>query len=225
MPRIGLVELCIFHEGKANLSSRFGEHLININCVNRVQVLNIWEIHIMKIFFLVNKIRRFLVFVFLFHLIKSLCDIFLPNAHVFNLIRGKILGFFFDRCGNNVAIASGCIINCPWNLSVDDDSYLAHRCWINASAGLRLGKGVVLSPNVVLATTSHARVNGAVSLRTSRCAPVTICDGVWVASNSVVTKGSYISEGVIVGACSVVRGELSPNCFYAGNPAIFIKDL
>src|SRR5690606_857226 len=102
-----------------------------------------------------NKIARFAVYVLLYHFVRIVLEILLPNAHVFNLIRGKAVGLFFKSVGNRFALASGCIINCPWNLEVGSDVYVAHNCWINASGGLVIHDGVVLSPGVVVATTAH----------------------------------------------------------------------
>jgi len=154
-----------------------------------------------------------------------LCDLLLPNSHGANLIRGRLFGLFFAECGKNVAIASGCIFNSVWNLRVGNDAYIAHNCWINAAAGLVIGRGSVLSPNVVVATTAHERLDGAVSLRLSRQSPVLIGSGTWIASNSVVTKGAVIGNGVVVAAGSVVLGTLTDNGLYAGNPAQLVKML
>src|SRR5690606_34901818 len=116
-----------------------------------------------------------------------------------------------------------CIINCPWNLEVGSDVYVAHNCWINASGGLVIHDGVVLSPGVVVATTAHGRVKGKVSLRSSRLAPVILGEGSWIASNSVVTRGVNVGRGVIVSANSLVIDDLDDNCLYGGNPARLIK--
>jgi acetyltransferase-like isoleucine patch superfamily enzyme len=172
-----------------------------------------------------RKSKTLIFYIFLLHVVRVMCDIFLPNSHGANLIRGRLLGLFFADCGKRVAIASGCIFNSAWNLRVGDDTYIAHNCWINAAAGLVLGRGVVLSPGVVVATTAHDRVCGEVSLHRSRQSPITVGNGVWIASNSVVTKGTVIGNGVVVSACSVVMGTLVDNGFYAGSPAKLIKML
>lgn len=169
--------------------------------------------------------KTLFVYVLLFHLVKSLCDALLPNIHIANRIRGKLFGLFFAECGSRVAIASGCIINSPWNLRVQSDVYIAHRCWINAAAGLVIGQGVIISPNVVIATTAHGRVGGKVSLVMSCQSPISIGAGSWIASNSVIVKGSVIGQGVIVGATSLVRGVLHDNSLYAGNPIKRIRSL
>lgn len=177
----------------------------------------------MKVF--AKRIRTLVVYVLLFHIVTKICDTFLPNAHWANRIRGALIGRFFRRTGKRIAIASGCIFNAPWNLVLGDDCYIAHRCWMNSVAGVTIGSGVIISPNVVIATTAHDRIYGAVSLRKSRQAPIQIGAGVWIASNSTITRGTNIGAGAVIGAGSVVIGDVNSNCLYAGNPATKIRDL
>lgn len=173
----------------------------------------------------VRRARTFFVYILLLHIIRTICDLVLPNWHVANLIRGRMMAPFFAACGQRVAIASGCTFNGAWNLTLGDNVYIAHNCWINASGGLTLETGVILSPNVVVTTTAHRRVRGAVSLRESDSSPVCIGAGTWVASNTVVTRGSAIGRGVVVGAGSVVIGKLPDNSFCVGSPARAVKEL
>lgn len=172
-----------------------------------------------------GRMKRFLVYVVAFHLARVFSELIFPNAYVFNRLRGTILGSFFAERGAGLALANGVVANGLWNLRVGSDVYLAHRCWINAVAGLTIGDGAIISPNVVIATTAHRRINGSVSLRQSNQSPIIIGRGVWIASNSVITKGSVIGEGAIIAAGSVVYGEVPPRTLYRGNPAVWVKDL
>jgi len=172
-----------------------------------------------------RKARTGLFYVIVFHVVRVFCDALIPNFHAGNRVRGFLFRPFFKRCGKRFAIASGCTINGAWNLSVGDDVYIAHRCWINATGGLVLEDGVIISPNVVIATTSHAREGNKVSLRKSNLSPIRIGAGSWIASNSVVTKGSIIAEGVIVSAGSVVSCNLERNALYSGNPLVLKRRL
>lgn len=52
--------------------------------------------------------------------------------------------------------------------------------------------------------------------------PIILGDNVFLGINVVVLPGSKIGSNVIVGASSVVKGELASNSVYAGVPARFI---
>ena len=56
-------------------------------------------------------------------------------------------------------------------------------------------------------------------------APVTLGDNVWIGDSAIVCKGVAIGENSIIGAGSVVVGDIPPNCIAAGNPAKIIKEL
>jgi len=170
-----------------------------------------------------KRAKTLVIYVFLFHIVRILADLFLPNAHIFNLIRGAVIGPFLADRGRGLAIASGVIINGAWNLRVGQNVYIAHNCWLNATGGLVIEAGAILSPNVVVATTAHRREHSAVSLRQSNQSPVFIGSGAWVASNSVVTRGAHIGEGAVIAAGSVVGGTVPPRSLYRGNPASLVK--
>ncbi len=55
--------------------------------------------------------------------------------------------------------------------------------------------------------------------------PVSIGDGAWLGHGTVVLPGATIGRHVVVGANSVVIGELPDNCVAAGVPAKVIKQL
>ncbi|MEP7146052.1 MAG: acyltransferase, partial [bacterium] len=55
--------------------------------------------------------------------------------------------------------------------------------------------------------------------------PVLIEDDVWIGANCFILKGVTIGKGSIVGAGSVVNNDVKPFSIYAGNPAVFIKNI
>ena len=55
--------------------------------------------------------------------------------------------------------------------------------------------------------------------------PVRIHDKAWIGARAIVLKGVTIGEGAIVGAGSVVTGDVPPWTLAAGNPARIIRPL
>lgn len=55
--------------------------------------------------------------------------------------------------------------------------------------------------------------------------PVCIADNVWIGAGTVVTKGTHIGAHSVIGANSVVRGQLYGQSLYAGNPVKFIRKI
>tara|TARA_B100000963_G_scaffold78180_1_gene66220 strand:+ start:779 stop:1387 length:609 start_codon:yes stop_codon:yes gene_type:complete len=54
---------------------------------------------------------------------------------------------------------------------------------------------------------------------------INIEENVWIGERSIVLKGSRIGKNSIIGAGSVVTGNIPENCVFAGNPAKFVKNL
>ena len=49
--------------------------------------------------------------------------------------------------------------------------------------------------------------------------PITIEDDVWIGANSIILPGVTIGKGSVIGAGSVVTGQIPPMVLAAGNPA------
>lgn len=54
-------------------------------------------------------------------------------------------------------------------------------------------------------------------------APVFIGEDVWIAAGTIILKGSVIRDGAIIGASSLVKGEIPANAIAVGIPAHIIN--
>ncbi|HCD2083279.1 TPA: acetyltransferase, partial [Escherichia coli] len=61
------------------------------------------------------------------------------------------------------------------------------------------------------------------SSRPLESAPVYIGERVWIGENVTILPGACIGNGVVIGANSVVRGEIPNNVIIAGVPAKIVK--
>ncbi|MCQ4697324.1 acyltransferase [Paeniclostridium sordellii] len=173
---------------------------------------------------IIKKVKNFVVYIVLVEIIMLITSI-LPNIKESNKIRGFLLKPFFKKSGKNIQIASGVRLIQIKNISIGDNVYIAHDVWVNGTGGLDIESGVIISPKVVIATTKHIYENGAVSNTKSELDRITIGEGSWITSNSVITKGVKIGKGCIVGACSSVTKDIPDYTFVGGVPAKTIKKL
>ena len=77
---------------------------------------------------------------------------------------------------------------------------------------------------VIIATTNHVYHDGSVQLE-SQSKPISIGEGTWIVSHSVITRGVNIGKGCIVAANSTVTDDVNDYTMVGGNPASVIKYL
>jgi maltose O-acetyltransferase len=109
--------------------------------------------------------------------------------------------------------------------SVGDSSFISGPLHVDMGAAVRIGHRVQLGHHVVLLTLEHE-----IGPSENRCGdlvakPITIGDGVWIASRVTILPGVSIGNGAVVAAGAVVRRDVAPNTLVAGVPARFVRDL
>jgi acetyltransferase-like isoleucine patch superfamily enzyme len=94
-----------------------------------------------------------------------------------------------------------------------------------------IGDDVMIGGNVVIYDSDfhsldHLERNSIPENRSDvHIAPVVIRNGAFVGGHSTILKGVTIGERAVVGAGSVVTGNVPPDEIWAGNPAKFIRKL
>ena len=102
------------------------------------------------------------------------------------------------------------------------DSHVNSGCVLFTGNGITIGRNVLIASNCTFAPTNHEYKRADLLIREQRFKPsrggIVIEDDVWIAANCVILDGSVIRQGAVVGAGSLVRGELAGYTVYAGNP-------
>ncbi len=108
------------------------------------------------------------------------------------------------------------------------DMIIGDNCYFNAGTviysgnGIALGNCVLIASNVTLAANNHSIDKDTYILYQGFMPSkggITMEDDVWIGANAVILDGTYIEQGVVVAAGSVVRGRLEKNGIYGGIPA------
>jgi virginiamycin A acetyltransferase len=88
--------------------------------------------------------------------------------------------------------------------------------------GISIGDNVAIAANCTLAPVNHAYKDSSRLINSQGFLDskggIVIEDDVWIGSNCVVLDGAILRKGVVVGAGSIVRGELLAYGVYMGNP-------
>lgn len=104
--------------------------------------------------------------------------------------------------GDHVVINSGCVF------------YTGH--------GVRIGNHVSIAANCTFAPANHAYKHKSRLIQEQGFLPgkggILIEDDVWIGANCVLLDGAILRRGCVLGAGSIVRGELKAYTVYAGHP-------
>lgn len=108
------------------------------------------------------------------------------------------------------------------------DVTIGQHCYINSGTviytgnGLTLGNGVLVAANCTFAPANHAVASAAIPISQQGFQPsrggIVVEDDVWIGANCVILDGAVLRRGAVVGAGSVIRGEVPSYTICAGNP-------
>jgi virginiamycin A acetyltransferase len=106
------------------------------------------------------------------------------------------------------------------------NSYINSGTVIYSGNGVRIGENVLIAANCTIAPVNHEFRDRSKTIKMQRFMAskggIVVEDDVWIGANTVILDGAVVRKGCVVGALSLVRGELEGDGIYAGNPLIKI---
>lgn len=143
----------------------------------------------------------------------------------FRLRHGPHAGLSF---GQNLYIGCGTVIDCPegGKLDIGDDVTLTHGAFISVAQSVTVGSDTLIGEYSSIRDANHEIALTGVPIRSQpmRAKPVRIGTDVWIGRGCAILAGSDIGDGSVVGANSVVRGQLPQNVIAAGTPAKVLRE-
>jgi len=95
-------------------------------------------------------------------------------------------------------------------------------CVLYTGQGIKIGNHVAIAANCTFAPVNHAYKDKSRPIREQGFLPgkggILIEDDVWIGANCVFLDGAILRRGCVLGAGSIVRGELAAYTIYAGQP-------
>lgn len=146
-------------------------------------------------------------------------------------MRSRLLRIFGAAMGNNVRIYEVQFFNLEKgfkNFRVEDDVHIGLGCRIDLEGPVTIRRGTAISPGVTILTHSDPGSQHDTPL-SQAFAPfvrgVEIGPHCWIGCNSTILAGALIRDRTVIGACSLVIGELEPDSLYLGTPARKVRSL
>lgn len=130
------------------------------------------------------------------------------NCRIDNFVKIKhVAGTGDIRLGRNVYLNSGTVLY--------------------SGNGILIGDNVLIGPNCSIVPANHNFTDTEIPIRLQGFMPskggIIIEDDVWIGSGVTILDGTIIRRGCIIGANSLVKGELDSFTIYAGNPLVQIR--
>lgn len=117
------------------------------------------------------------------------------------------------------------ILNNNGSFLLGRNSHLGPFCYVNAYYGeVHIGEDVAIGPGTkIIAYSNHYQAGKKVT-NEKIIKNIFIGNNVFIGANCTILPGTTIHDNVIVGAGSIVKGELDTNSVYAGIPCRKIKN-
>jgi acetyltransferase-like isoleucine patch superfamily enzyme len=125
--------------------------------------------------------------------------------------------------GDGVVVKEGariCSCNKNAEIKIGERSTIGYHNFIFASSKIQIGDDCLIAPFVYIVDSNHhIDRTQLINKQPNETAPISIGNGVWLASNVTVLKGVTIGEGAVVAANSVVNTNIPAFEIWGGSPA------
>ena len=133
--------------------------------------------------------------------------------------------------GSRIVVGSGSVIDSfvkikptggSGDLVIGDRSVVNSGCVLYTGNGIRIGDHVAIAANCTFAPVNHAYRDRSRLIAEQGFLPsrggIVIEDDVWIGANCVLLDGTVLRRGCVIGAGSLVRGEVAAYTVNGGNP-------
>ncbi|MBW4650170.1 MAG: hormogonium polysaccharide biosynthesis acetyltransferase HpsU [Kastovskya adunca ATA6-11-RM4] len=152
-------------------------------------------------------------FVLLWWLVQAIA--FPLSPHPLNSLRCALLRLFGAKIGIGVIIRPTSRFTYPWKVQIGDYCWIGDDTVFYSLEQISLGNHCVVSQKSYLCTGSHNIQDPVFSLVV---APITLGNGVWIATDCFVAPGVRIGSNAIIGARSSVFSTIPPAQVCWGTP-------
>jgi acetyltransferase-like isoleucine patch superfamily enzyme len=108
------------------------------------------------------------------------------------------------------------------NVVIGERTVINSGCVLYTGNGIIIGNDVAIAANCTFAPVNHAYKDKSRKINQQGFLPsrggIVIEDDVWIGANVIVLDGAILRTGCVIGAGSLVRGEIPAYSIQAGNP-------
>lgn len=132
--------------------------------------------------------------------------------------REEILRKLFGKLGKNPYVEPNIFCGFGWNIEAGDNFYANNNCVFVDPGKIIFGDNVFIGPSCGFYTAHHPIHPALRNQLYEYARPIKVGSDVWIGGNTVVVPGATIGSNVVIGAGSVVVGDIPDNVVAFGNP-------
>ncbi|MGY1439256.1 sugar O-acetyltransferase [Streptomyces reniochalinae] len=139
--------------------------------------------------------------------------------------RRSVLQELVGELGESVTIRPPFYCDYGTYLSIGAHTFINFGAVFLDAAPITIGRNGQIGPNVQLLTPTHELDAERRRAGWEKAVPITLGDNVWLGGGAIVCPGVTIGSDTVVGAGSVVVGDLPAGVLAVGNPARVVRKL
>lgn len=139
--------------------------------------------------------------------------------------RDTLLYILLGQRGKACTIESPFHCDYGFNITLGENFYANVNLVILDGAKVTIGANAFIAPNVGIYTAGHPMDAERRNQGLEYALPVTIGDNVWIGGGVSILPGARIDSNTVIGAGSIVRGDVPAGVLYAGNPGRVIREI
>ena len=159
-------------------------------------------------------------------LILFIINHFLSKTHFYKLKRFLLNTIKNVKIEKNVRIVGPLFFGKIQSLEVKAGTWIGRHFQIEGNGCVLINENVDIGPQVTLLTGTHQiSYEGNRRAGSGKQLKIVIGNGCWVCGKVTILGDSSIGEMSVIGASSLVKGDVPKNVLYAGVPAVFRREL
>ena len=139
-------------------------------------------------------------------------------------VRRSILKRLFGRGGDSVWMQPPFFCDYGSNILLGERVFFNFNCVVLDVCVVKVGDFTLLGPTVQIYTATHP-MNADLRRRQEFGKPVEVGSDVWVGGGAVLCPGVKVGSKSVIGAGSVVTGDIPDGVFAAGNPCRVVREI
>lgn len=139
--------------------------------------------------------------------------------------RERLLRKLFGKLGKNPYVEPNIFCGFGSNIKAGDNLFINNDCVFVDPGEIILGDNVMIGPQCGFYTANHP-LDAATRIQGYETAhPIRIGNNVWLGGGVKVLPGVTIGDNAVIGAGSVVTGDIPANTLAYGNPCRVVKEI